>query len=59
MTHKVRSNKWSELIDELEERSFQGVTLDMEDLSFVYFLAKDTTDVFEMMNYKIKCNTRT
>jgi hypothetical protein len=48
MTYKVHSNEWSGLIDELEERSFQGVTFDMEDLSFVYFLAKDTTDIFEI-----------
>ncbi len=48
MTHKVRSNEWSKLIDELEERSFQGVTFDMADLSFVYFLAKDKSGVIEI-----------
>lgn len=47
MTHNLYSNERSKLIGELEERSFQGVMFDMEDLSFVYFLAKDTTDVFE------------
>lgn len=35
-------------ITELEERSFQCVTVDMEDLSFVYFTAKDKGEEIEI-----------
>ncbi|MFV0974144.1 hypothetical protein JK627_09280 [Bacillus paranthracis] len=35
-------------ITELEERSYQCVTFDMEDWSFVYFTAKDNEEEIEI-----------
>lgn len=35
-------------ITELEERSYQCVTFNMEDLSFVYFTAKDNEEEIEI-----------
>ena len=56
MTHKKRSNRWHMLISELEERSFQNVQFDMEDMSFVYFLAKEKNDVIEIEVCFENCN---
>lgn len=35
-------------VNELEERSYQQVTFDMEDWSFVYFTAKDKEEEIEI-----------
>lgn len=35
-------------VNELEERSYQHVTFDMEDWSFVYFTAKDKGEEIEI-----------
>ncbi|MCY8921153.1 hypothetical protein [Bacillus atrophaeus] len=39
---------YSAYINELEERSFQHISFDMEDWSFVYFTAKDKGEEIEI-----------
>ena len=56
MIQKKRSNRWHVLISELEERFFQNVQFDMEDMSFVYFLAKEENEVIEIEVCFENCN---
>ncbi|WP_181347380.1 hypothetical protein [Thalassobacillus sp. CUG 92003] len=44
----IMDAKWYRTISELEERSYQEVMFDMEDISFAYFLARDGINEIEI-----------
>lgn len=44
----INNVRWKKTICELKERSFEAVTFEMEDLSFVYFLGRATIHQVEI-----------